>query len=67
MSQLPGAYVIETRTERLARLGVELAELRQHEHDTPMSVEAINRLNDRMTAIMCEILAVAEVGRVCNE
>jgi hypothetical protein len=67
MSEPRAAYHIETITQRLARLGIELAELRKHEHDTPMTVEALIRLNDRMSVIMVEILQLSENWEPSNE
>jgi len=60
-------YYIETRTQRLARLGIELSQLRKHQHDTPMTVEAINQINDRMDALMAEILTISEMWEPSNE
>lgn len=63
----PAPYYAEPITQVLARLGVELAQLRKHQNDTPMSVENINRLNDRMDAAMCKILTLSENWEPSNE
>lgn len=67
MTQQTPPYYIETTTQRLARLGVELAQLRRQEHNSPMTLEHINRMTDRMEAITNEILTISENWTPSNE
>jgi hypothetical protein len=67
MSEQPAPYYIETIPQRLARLGVELANLLAHQHERPFPVETINRMNDRIEAIAAEILQISESWDKSNE
>jgi hypothetical protein len=67
MSEQTAPYYIETITQRLARLGVELAGLMAHQHERAMLVETINRMNDRIEAIVAEILQISENWDKSNE
>jgi len=61
------AYHAESLTQRLARLGVEMAHLQRLSHGGPMSVESINVLIERMETIGAEILTLSENWEPSNE
>lgn len=65
MSEQPPPYI--TRTQQIASLGIELAQLHQHTHRTVMSVENVNAITHRVEWLVAEILKLAEEGKPSNE
>jgi hypothetical protein len=82
MSEHPGAYYTPgkaspidglqtppyiTRTQQIAALGIELAGLHRHMHDTAMKLENVNAITHRVEWLVAEILKLAEEGKPSNE